>query len=200
MQDRYSRLYNLLHKTLTYKLSWGFLFYMLSQLSWLEHLTVNQRVFGSSPKESADRRLAQMVLEHLVYIQRVGSSNLSSSTTGSIVQRQSLRTVNPLSFEFEGSSPSTPTMEIQLSWQSTALKMQVSVVQVYLFPQYDFVAQLVEHYTFNVGVLRSSRSGITYNGEQYSPVVCMVWDHEVVGSNPASPTHWNIAQLVRAPL
>ena len=76
--------------------------------------------------------------------------------------------------------------------------MQVSVVQVYLFPQYDFVAQLVELFTFNEEVLGSSPNGITHRVIEESGLSRFVWDEEHAGSNPAYPTHWNIAQLVRA--
>ena len=37
-----------------------------------------------------------------------------------------------------------------------------------LFKENDFVAQLVEHNTFNVGVLGSSPSGITKNHSEMS--------------------------------
>ena len=64
----------------------------------------------------------------------------------------------------------------------------------------DFVAQLVELFTFNEEVLGSSPNGITHRVIEESGLSRFVWDEEHVGSNPTYPTHWNIAQLVRAPL
>ena len=62
----------------------------------------------------------------------------------------------------------------------------------------DFVAQLVELFTFNEEVMGSSPIGITHRVIEESGLSRFVWDEEHAGSNPAYPTHWNIAQLVRA--
>ena len=70
--------------------------------------------------------------------------------------------------------------------------MQVSVVQIYLFPQYEFVAQVVEHYTFNVGVLGSIPNGFTYRvvGQWLGR---LLWEQDIVEvrvlSTPVSYTN-----------
>ena len=85
----------------------------------VERRTVNPQVVGSNPSIPAsngsltywDKLEDQLSwLEHLVYIQRVTGSNPVSSTIGGIAQWQLRLTVNQLSFEFGGSSPSTLTI------------------------------------------------------------------------------------------
>lgn len=37
-------------------------------------------------------------------------------------------------------------------------------------------------------IIEMAKLSIIFSGEQLSLVECMAWDHEVVGSNPTSPT------------
>ena len=50
---------------------------------------------------------------------------------------------------------------------------------------------------FRVG---SNPARVTYRVIEESGLSRFVWDEEHAGSNPAYPTHWNMAQLVSAPL
>ena len=91
-------------------------------------------------------------------------------------------------------------MELSYSWCVRWTENPKEVVRNHSSPHLDFVAQLVELFTFNEEVLGSSPNGITHRVIEESGLSRFVWDEEHAGSNPAYPTHRNIAQLVRASL
>ncbi len=70
-------------------------------------------------------------------------------------------TVNPFSFEFVGSSPSTPTIgDVAQLVEHCTEDAGVSSSNLFITTN-DFVAQSVELFTFNEEVIGSSPIGIT---------------------------------------
>ena len=160
-------------------------FYLLPQLSWLEHLTVNQRVAGSSPAGSAiclcggigrrnglkircpssDVRVQvplrapidslAQLVEHLTFNQRVESSNLSRVTMALQLSRQSKGLKIPVSVVRFYSEP--PYMLPQPSWIRQRTATPRSQVQILLVAPYMRVQlSWLEHMPYKHGVLGSS--------------------------------------------
>ncbi len=86
--------------------------------------------------------------------------------------------------------PPLPHKELSYSWCVRPPEERKDEVRFLKAPHNELVAQLVEHYTFNVGVLGSIPNGFTIRNIEESGLSRFVWDEEHAGSNPAIPTHW----------